>query len=136
MITINNLNRKKLISNVKSMKYLDDIRYAYESKINTSKKNYIEELDLITIDREIEILRSDLVWLRVKKESRQDWKPSEFKALKRKIAQLQCIHRKKHLSHQSMSDNNSFSNSKSRRKPKQETTSSLLKIYQIKRTSA
>jgi|TARA_B100000524_G_scaffold348458_1_gene253136 large subunit ribosomal protein L29 len=51
----------------------------------------IENLDLEAIEKEIILVAQELVNLRVKKATRQEFKPHQFKHNKRKLAQLLTI---------------------------------------------
>ncbi len=51
----------------------------------------IENLDLEAIEKEIFLVAQELVNLRVKKATRQEFKPHQFKHNKRKLAQLLTI---------------------------------------------
>merc|ERR1711977_157262 len=101
----------------------------YKTSISKTKNNY-EEMEIETIERLVETLQNDLIWLRVKRASRQEWKSSEFRTVRRKIAQLLNLRSKKQAENAAISDIKESREKKSR----QEATSTLLKLYRIKRT--
>jgi large subunit ribosomal protein L29 len=56
--------------------------------MNFLKKAELQNLNLETIDENILLLSSQLIQLKIKKATRQAFKPHEFKHIKRELAQL------------------------------------------------
>merc|ERR1711879_446929 len=64
---------------------------------NFETKNNYGNLNIDEIDRRIEILQKDLLWIRIKKETNQEIKSSDIKMGKRIIAQLLSVKRNKQI---------------------------------------
>jgi large subunit ribosomal protein L29 len=62
-----------------------------------SKIKELESLDQTTIEKTILDLSKELVELRIKKSTRQNFKPHNFKHIKRKLSQLLTVQNLKKL---------------------------------------
>merc|ERR1711918_92870 len=89
-----------------------------------------EDMSFDRIDNKIESLQKDLFWLRIKRATRQDLNPADFNMARRKIAQLLSVRRKKQIEEGEDRSSKRIETLKSNQK----TNSTLMRIYQIKRT--
>merc|ERR1712083_819335 len=124
-LILNNLFSIKDSKNKWNMVY----KTQFKSKItvaSSAKLACYEEKSYDDIDKLIEALRKDLLWLRIKRATRQEFKPSEIKAGKRKIARLMTARRNKEIKEYGGSK-------KTRRNKNPNKPSRLLLEYQIVR---
>merc|ERR1711933_63710 len=93
-----------------------------------SIKSDFNSMNIDDIDRQIEILQKDLLWLRIKQATRQDFNPADVRAGEREIAQLLGARRMKQ-------DANKINNGRYRKTKKFHTrfkdTSKMLRYYQV-----
>jgi large subunit ribosomal protein L29 len=59
--------------------------------MNFSSINEMKKLDNTTLEKEINLVSQELINLRVKKATRQEFKPHEFKKNKKQLAQLLTV---------------------------------------------
>merc|ERR1719401_1910759 len=82
---------KSIKPNIYSKRFLLWVRSKNRHMKFNSKLNYKE------IDKYVEYLEKDLLWIRIKKISRQEFKNSDIKLGRKKIAYLLTIRRRKQI---------------------------------------